>query len=97
MDTWRINKKKVQITNPNMYFSSEKSVLTKIFTPFIADATHFEMSPAMGDNKMDSIKNPTLEESIFILKNTEAAFIMFLIMGVYPIMFPLFEKVGKKA
>ena len=128
MDTWRINKKKVQITNPNMYFSSEKSVLTplhkahkrgtsssrwqqayqavkhyrtksiekatidnllnalgalyvlnlyyadesfwsetvikdrreytvesKIFTPFIADATHFEMSPAMGDNKMVNI------------------------------------------
>ncbi|MCR5221241.1 MAG: hypothetical protein K6D90_00020, partial [Lachnospiraceae bacterium] len=147
VDTWKINTKKVQITNPNMYFSSDKSILTplhkahkrgtsssrwqqayqavkhyrirsienatiynllnalgalyilnlyyadesfwaetaikgrreytvesKIFTPFIADATHFEMSPAMGDSKMDSINNPTLEESIYILKNTEDAF-----------------------
>ena len=147
VDTWNINKKKVQITNPNMYFSFEKSVLTplhkayrrgtsssrwqqayqavkhyrtnsiekatienllnalgalyilnlyyadesfwietvikdrreytvesKIFTPFIADATHFEMSSTMDDSKMDLKKSPLLEESIFILKNTEDAF-----------------------
>ncbi len=146
VDKWEINKKKVQISNPNMFFSSEKSVLTplhkahkrgasssrwqqayqavkhyrtksiekatidnllnalgalyilnlyyadesfwvetaikdrreytvesKIFTPFIADATHFKMGIDMCDSKIEAIENPTLEESIFILKNTEKA------------------------
>ncbi|MCR5214696.1 MAG: hypothetical protein K6E10_09785 [Eubacterium sp.] len=33
----------------------------------------------------------------FLIRTARYAIIMFLIMGVYPIMFPLFEKVGKKA
>ena len=147
VDAWGIDKKKVQITNPNMYFSPEKSILiplhkshkrgtsssrwqqayqafkhyrtrsiqkatienllnalgalyilnlyyadenfwaetvikgrreytidSKIFTPFVADATHFHMSPYMGDTEMDEIRNPSLEESVFILKNTEESF-----------------------
>lgn len=33
----------------------------------------------------------------FLIRTARYAIIMFLIMGVYPIMFPLFEKIGKKA
>ncbi len=33
----------------------------------------------------------------FLIRTARYAIIMFLFMGVYPIMFPLFEKVGKKA
>ena len=147
VDAWKIDKKKLQITNSNMYFGSERSVLTplhkahkrgtsssrwqqayqafkhyrtrsiekatienllnalgalyilnlyysdesfweetiikgrrkytvdsKIFSPFICDATHIHMSPEMGDNNMDAFADPTLEESIYILKNTDDAY-----------------------
>ena len=33
----------------------------------------------------------------FLIRTARYAIIMFLVMGVYPIMFPLFERVGKKA
>lgn len=147
VDTWGIDKKKLQITNPNMYFSPEKAIITplhkahkrgtssskwqqayqavkhyrtrsikratvenllnalgalyilnlyyanesfwieniiqgrreytvdsKIFTPFICDATHFNMASDMGDDRMEPIVAPTVEESIYILKNTDIAF-----------------------
>jgi hypothetical protein len=147
VDTWGIDKKKLQITNPNMYFSQEKAVLTplhkshkrgtsssqwqqayqavkhyrtrsvkkatienllnalgalyilnlyyddesfwvetpikdrreytidsKIFTPFICDATHISMSPEMGDDSMRPIEDPTAEESIYVLKLTEEVY-----------------------
>ena len=147
VDTWGINKKKIQITNPNMFFTAKKAVLTplhkahkrgtssskwqqayqavkhfrsksikkatvdnllnalgalyilnlyyadesfwmetpiegkreyaiesKIFTPFICDATNIRMSPEMGDVYKTKIQNPTLEESIYVKKYTEDAF-----------------------
>jgi len=33
----------------------------------------------------------------FLIRTARYAIIMFLILGVYPMMFPLFERVGKKA
>ncbi len=147
VDTWGINKKKIQITNPNMFFTSKKAVLTplhkahkrgtssskwqqayqavkhfrsksikkatvdnllnalgalyilnlyyadesfwmetpiegkrefviesKIFTPFICDATHIHMSQEMGDVYNAKIQNPTMEEGIYVKKYTEDAF-----------------------
>ena len=146
-DKWHIDKKKIQITSPNIYFSQEKSVLTPlhkaqkrgtsgsawkqayqkikhnraqenkiasvenllnalgalyilnlyyrdeafwsetpikdrrefssnsdIFTPFVGDATHIYMSVEMGDDHMDELINPTLDESIYIEKILDSAF-----------------------
>ena len=144
VDKWKVDKKKLQITNANMYFSSDKSVITplhkahkrgtssskwqqayqavkhyrtksikratvnnllnalgalyilnlyyadekywmesvikdrreytvdsKIFTPFICDATHISMSSEMGDDTMQPIENPSLEESVYVIKFTD--------------------------
>jgi len=147
VDRWCINKKKIQITNPNMYFTVEKSILvplhkshrrgtssskwqqayqavkhnraksiklatienllnalgalyilnlyysdesfwvetqirdrreytvdSKVFTPFIFDATHISMSPEMGDDTVKTIDAPSRDESIYVLKITDDAY-----------------------
>lgn len=147
VDRWDIDKKKLQITNSNMYFSPAKAVITplhkahkrgtsssqwqqayqtvkhyrsksikratlenllnalgalyilnlyysdesfwletpikdrreytmdsKIFTPFICDATKIELGRDMGDANMQPIVSPSPEESIYVKKMTDEAF-----------------------
>lgn len=147
VDTWYVNKKKLQITNPNMYFSSAKAVITplhkahkrgtsssqwqqayqavkhyrtnsikkatvgnllnalgalyilnlyyadeafwmetpikdrreyiidsKIFSPFVCDATKISMSTEMSNDSADLSADPLIEECIYIKKITESAF-----------------------
>lgn len=45
-----------------------------VFSPQICDATHISMSCDMGDSKNEEIKDPSLENAIYILKFREDAF-----------------------
>ena len=147
VETWAVNKKKLQISNPNMYFTPAKSIITplhkahkrgtssskwqqayqavkhyrtrsikkatianllnalgalyilnlyysdesfwsetpikdrreyavdsKIFTPFVFDASHISMCSEMSDASIKNDTDPTLVESIFIKKVREEAF-----------------------
>ena len=71
----------------NLYYSDESfwsetqirnrrefTVDSKVFTPFICDATHISMSPKMGDDTVEDIINPCREESIYVLKVTDEAY-----------------------
>lgn len=45
-----------------------------VFSPQICDATHISMSCDMGDSKNDEIKDPPLENAVYIIKYREDAF-----------------------